>query len=280
MARETLKDFLRSERYPRPNENSEGMIQYSLQDPTSVTSDLNIDSHTGSPLLDLETEGSEDGLVGNFLHYISKQSGDFYEFNKGNQKTFAGERGRPLIEPDTFIADEPFIPQGTIEDSLLGSYSNSRYFDDSSTEGVDELERGIISKIDGAPRPVIETPGPLGTITAPGARGANNLLGGVRDNGEEDFLVRATVNSFKKNSRFNMDEVFLEEGSSKIPQLDEGENYQFVKEEEDFYTSFEKLKNAEDSTLSLPILSANAICGALDGFCFITVISPSTKFLP
>lgn len=266
MARETLKNFLRSGRYPRPNENPDGIIQYTLEDLVGPTggpdsSGLAFEFNTGVPLIGFDAADPDVGLIGNFLHFVSKRSGNFYEFNKGNKETFAGRRGQPLIDSDTFIADEPFIPQGTIEDSLLGSYSNSKYFDDPSTEGVDELERGIISKIDGAPRPIIETPGPLGTITARGARGANNLLGGVRDNGDEDFLVQATVSAFKKNSRFNMDEEFYEnpslvlnsdvkdEEGNPVPLIDNEENYQFVRDEEDFYTSLEALKNAGASLM-------------------------------
>ena len=43
------------------------MIQYSLEDPSNADSDLNIDEHTGAPLLDLNNAGSEAGLVGNFF---------------------------------------------------------------------------------------------------------------------------------------------------------------------------------------------------------------------
>ena len=89
------------------------MIQYSLQDPSNPESDLDIDSHTGAPLIDLENEGSEKGLVGNFLQYTSRQAGNFYEFKKGNQETYAGNRGEDLQDQDKFLAEPPFVPQGT-----------------------------------------------------------------------------------------------------------------------------------------------------------------------
>ena len=207
------------------------MIQYSLQDPSNPESDLDIDSHTGAPLIDLENEGSEKGLVGNFLQYTSRQAGNFYEFKKGNQETYAGNRGEDLQDQDKFLAEPPFVPQGTAEDSLMEQYSNSRYFDNPTTL-EDDLPTKIINKVSG------EVP----IFAGLQGRNSNELLGGVKDN--NDYLVAHTVRALKRNSRFNMDEVYPD------PDLKIDENrFGFVKENLEFDSSLEALKNAGASQL-------------------------------
>lgn len=207
------------------------MIQYSLEDPSSSDSDLDIDTHTGAPLLDLETDGSEKGLVGNFLHYTSEQAGNFYEFRKGNQETYAGNRGEALQDQDNFIVDPPFVPQGTIEDSLMEQYSNSGYFNDPMLAS-DELEEMIIDKVTG------DIPPDAG----PAGRNSNELLGGVQDS--SDYLVGHTVRALQRNNRFNMDDLFPDPDVS----IDEN-RYGFVREDREFDSSFEELKNAAASQL-------------------------------
>jgi len=207
------------------------MIQYSLEDPSNADSDLNIDEHTGAPLLDLNNAGSEAGLVGNFLHYISKESGNFYEFKKGNQETYAGNRGEALQDQDKFIADEPFVPQGTEEDSLMEAYSNSGYFDDPTTL-EDDLSLKIINKISGD----------IPDGADPGSRNSNELIGGIKD--ETDYVVQHTVRALQRKNRFNMDEVYPE------PDLPIDSNrIGFVKGDSEFSSSLARLKNAGASQL-------------------------------
>lgn len=241
MARETLKDFLRSGAYPRPNENPDGVIQYTLEslvgpDGGPDSSGLAFEFNTGVPLVGFDAADPDAGLIGNFLHYTTQRSGNFYEFNKGNQETYAGNRGQPLQDQDKFLADKPFVPQGTIEDSLMEQYSNSGYFNDPVLSG-DELEELIIDKVTG------DSP-PSAPLTN---RNSNELLNGIEDS--SDYLVGHTVRALKRNSRFNMDNEFLIDELPKVSQLDQKENYQFVRDDENFYTNFDKIKDAAASLL-------------------------------
>ena len=75
MARETLKNFLRSGRYPRPNENPDGIIQYTLEDLVGPTggpdsSGLAFEFNTGVPLIGFDAADPDVGLIGNFLHFV------------------------------------------------------------------------------------------------------------------------------------------------------------------------------------------------------------------
>lgn len=235
MARETLKDFLRSGRYPGPNENETGVIQYTLdslvREGDGDSSGLAFEYNTGIPLVGFDAADPDVGLVGNFLHYITTEAGNFYEFKRGNQKTNAGNRGEVLQDQDKFLAVPPYIPQGTIEDSLLDQYSDSGYFSDPYP-----LE-DIIDKVSGI-RPSV-----------PGGRPANDLIKGVVNN-DTDIVVRSSVDALKKKNRFNMDESkFITSETGGIGGLDQKDNFQFVRDAEDFYTSFEKLKDAGASQL-------------------------------
>ena len=235
MARETLKDFLRSGRYPGPNENETGVVQYTLdslvKESDGDSSGLAFEYNTGIPLVGFDAPDPNVGLVGNFLHYVTTEAGNFYEFKRGNQKTNAGNRGEVLQDQDKFLAVPPYIPQGTTEDSLLDQYSNSGYFNEPYP-----LE-DIIDKVGGS-RP-----------SAPGARPANDLIKGVVNN-DNDIVVRSSVEALKKKNRFNMEESkFVAPETGGIGGLDQKDNFQFVRNTEDFYTSFEKLKDAGASQL-------------------------------
>ena len=98
MARETLNDFLSSGRYPGPNENPTSMIQYTLdslvKEGDGDSSGLAFEYNTGIPLVGFDAADPDVGLVGNFLHYITTEAGNFYEFKRGNQKTNAGNHGK------------------------------------------------------------------------------------------------------------------------------------------------------------------------------------------
>jgi hypothetical protein len=213
------------------------MIQYSLQDPSNPASDLDIDTHTGAPLLDLENPNSELGLIGNFLQYTVEQSENLYNFKKGNNKTYAGNRGEALQDQDSFLAGQdvpggtPFVPQGTNLDYLMDSYSNSGYFNDPLNPG-DELEEVIIDKVSG------DIPANAG----PSGRNSNELLNRIED--EDDYIVGHTVRALQRYNRFNMNNIFPDEDVS----IDEN-RYEFVRDERKFDSSFEDLKNAAASQL-------------------------------
>jgi len=236
MARETLKDFLRSGRYPGPNQNETGIVQYTLdslvRESDRDSSGLAFEYNTGVPLVGFDAPDPDVGLVGNFLHYITSEAGNFYEFKRGNQETNAGNRGEVLQDQDKFLAVPPYVPQGTVEDSLLDQYSDSGYFSEPYP-----LE-DIIDKVGGSRPPV------------PGGRAANDLIKGVANN-DSDIVVRSSVSALKKKNRFNMDEdQFLPEASAGTASgIDTKDNFQFVREESDFYTSFERLKDAGASQI-------------------------------
>jgi len=230
MSRETLKDFLSENGFAGVD-----AIQYTLNEDAN---DLGKDTHTGEDLI-----GSS-GIIGDFLKYVAENRGNFYEFEGGNAtNTTAGKRGDVLYSPDQFISSAPFIIQGSILAGELEKYSNSRYFDDpdtgTATEPVDELNT-IINKVDGSVAVGSEPTGP---------RTANNLLKDVvvpvESDDPEDFVVQASVAALKRNSRFNMDDEFYQN----VDSLDTSENYQFVRDDTDYYTSFEKLKDAGASLL-------------------------------
>ena len=246
MARETLKDFLRSGRYPTAG-GEKDIIQYTL-DSLVVESDrdrsgLSKDYNTGAQLIGFDSSNPEEGLVGNFLHYITRESGNLYEFKKGNQETYAGKRGESLQDQDKFLASPPYVPQGTVEDSLLEQNSNSGYFNDPSTSS-DELTNIIIDKVSGRV--------PEGMRADPNGRGANDLLKGVKTT--NDYVVRQSVNALKRNNRFGVedDSKFLKPAPDGIlgdKGVEKSEDFRFVREDNDYYTSIEKLKNAGASLL-------------------------------
>lgn len=265
MARETFKDFLRSGNYNiLTGKNPEGMIQYTLESLVASTggpdrSGLAFEFNSGIPLVGFDAVDPDVGLIGNFLHYITTENGNFYEFNKGNRETFSGKRGDYLPAAENFIASNPYLSPGTILESQMSKYSNSRYFDDpntgSETEDIDELF-SIINKVDGSESIV---------LADPSKRLANDLLKGVEipieSDDPEDYVVQASVAALKRNSRFNMDDEFYEnpsflsnsdaedeEGNS-IPSIDNEEDYLFVRDEDEYFTSFQKLKEAGASLL-------------------------------
>jgi len=246
MSRETLKDFLTSNGFAGTD-----AIQYTLNEDRN---DLGVDTHTGTELV------GEEGLIGDFLKYVSEKEGNFYEFDGGNStNTTAGKRGEFLYPPDQFISSDPFVSPGSILEGELDKYSNSRYFDDpdtgTATDPVDELNT-IINKVDGS----------IAVGSAPtGPRTANDLLKGVvvpiETDDPEDFVVQASVSALKRNNRFNMDDEFYSNPSSLskssnidrsgeyVPEIDNDKNYQLVNKDQEYYSSFEDLKDAGASLL-------------------------------
>lgn len=246
MARETLKDFLRSGDYAGTAENAEGVIQYTLDslvsDEHRDSSGLGVDINTGLTLVGFDAEDPNSGLVGSFLRYAAKEAGNFYEFKPGNQETVAGNRGDYLLDADTFLAVPSYVQQGSRQDQEISKFSNSGYFNNPVTPEIDELF-DIISKVDGAARGAGEN--------AP--RGANDLLKDVfipassETTAESDFVVKATVEALKRNNRFNMEDDYLDGQSSSA--IDEKEEYQFMRGEDEFRTSLEKLKDVGASLM-------------------------------
>ena len=224
MARETFKDFLRGETLPAGFENPEGMVSYTVDGVAAFgdSSGLGLETNTGQPLIGFDAGDADAGLTGRFLNFISEREENLYVFGRGNNETYAGKRGEPLQDPSGFILGQPFVIQGSVEDSALSSYSNTGYFDDPSTgtaaSPIDELDQ-LISKIDGAPR---------GDGQPGGPRTANDLLGKVlipeEASDPKDFLVAASIEALKRNNRFNVDNSYASEALPFGSEIDEKDN--------------------------------------------------------
>ena len=222
MARETLKDFLS---FIELTDVADGMLgvtvsgksldgnTYANDDPLSPggslknadRSGLGADPRSGVALIGFDSDTLDEpgeGLAGRFLQFIANKAGNFYEFSEIATEGFAGARGEHLRGADEFIKSRPHVVPGTIEDGLLDSFSNSKYFDDPLTgtpESPDDELDQLISKVDGAPR----GPGPTdGPDFFNQSRGANELLKDVYTGGSPgpgggptDFLVKASIDA-------------------------------------------------------------------------------------
>ncbi len=268
MARETLRDFL--QHVGLDTVNPEGMIgvtaagksldgeTYANSDPSTPGGDLRnedksglgVDPHTGFGLINFDAESVPEkmqNIASRFLRFVANSNGNFYEFSPLPAMGYAGARGEHLRGADEFILSDPHVVPGTLEDSLLDSNSNSKYFDDPLTgtidEPDDELDQ-IISKVDGEPRGPGAENGPFKQ-----KRGANELLKDVyvSEDGEgpTDFVVKHSVEALKRKSRFSMDNDYPDNpGTAEL-----SNNYQFVRGDQDYHTSLRKLKNAGASQL-------------------------------
>mgnify|MGYP003639128353 CR=1 FL=1 len=218
MARETFKDFLRNESLPAGKENPEGMISYTVDGIAAFgdSSGLGLETNTGQPLVGFDAADPDSGLTGRFLDHIVREENNFYNFKRGNSEVNAGNRGDHLQDQDSFLAGPsdpkglPYVPQGTVEDGLLEEYSNSRNFEDITSNNPNTVSLdSIISKVDGAPRGPGSENGPFNQ-----RRGANELLKDLYvsedGTGPTDFVVKASVESLKRNNRFNIENNYLE----------------------------------------------------------------------
>ena len=171
MSRDTLKGFLSSKSLPTDSlsyvYDKEGEVSRERQ------FDLGTDAETGEPLLDLDNEPR--GLLGDYLNYIIENSNTIFRVNPGNERAAPTNRGDSLVLAEEQGAESVFVESGTEHANVLGSYSNSQYFDAAGNPISDLIDKtgneghshNLLKDIKGRPR---ESAG----VTLPDQEGEDN----------------------------------------------------------------------------------------------------------
>lgn len=188
MSRESLKDFLQSKLGLDKDK-----ISYNVATKDDLNSlsgdsvkiergdDLTYDPETGMPLID-----SNNSLLGQYLKHISDPNNQ-YKLKNNNQITNIHKRGDSL----THSHYDSFIVQGTKEDAIVQTYSNSGYLETGDNRITDYLNKlgpndksshELLSKIQGQNKSI-----------------SNKVI----INGNEDSPVLESVSNYlSRNNRF------------------------------------------------------------------------------
>ena len=135
--RQTLKDFLKNQQ-----SSTEDRISYNVNahgDNAARGDDLGDDTGTGKQLLDLDN--ATNGLLGDYLNYITELANNNFKILAGNAEASPNNRGDSLANAESQGAENVFIKQGTTLAQSLSMYSDSGNFQTSEISLEDIIDK-------------------------------------------------------------------------------------------------------------------------------------------